>query len=322
MAKVFISYRRDDSAPAAERIYERLVADFGKAAVFKDVDNIPLAVSFSQYIAGVIQQCAVQIVVIGRRWLDSPSASGGRRLDDPNDLVRLEIEAGLRRGIAVIPLLVGGAQMPNPAALPPSLRELCARNGLPVRDAPRDFDEDMTQVVAAVARWVKPAPAQTGQQARLLSTTLTYGIVLALLCIPGAGLEAYAQDSALAYPSSSDGSTELLFLALMLVPAVIVSLLASAAVARRTGRVWPGAWAGALASGLGGLLGGALYGWIRASQTLVSTASRPDAGSSALLGGLAGLALGLVIGLVLGALGATMGKRRGPKRIGASAVAR
>lgn len=155
MASVFISYRSDDSAATCGRIYDRLVAHFGREAIFKDVDSIPLGVDFGQYIGGVMLQCAALLVVIGPQWLDMRDAGGARRLDDANDTVRLEVEAGLRRGIVAIPVLVQGAVMPAPESLPPSIRELAMRNGMAVRYDP-DFDGDMRKVIAALDQWVAP----------------------------------------------------------------------------------------------------------------------------------------------------------------------
>lgn len=38
---VFIGYRRDDVPDVAGRVYDRLAHEFGRPAVFKDVDAIP-----------------------------------------------------------------------------------------------------------------------------------------------------------------------------------------------------------------------------------------------------------------------------------------
>src|SRR4051812_38879350 len=97
--KLFISYRRDDARHLTDRIYDRLVTQFGKAAVFKDVDAIPLGVDFRGHLTESVAQCDVVLVVIGRNWLSVRDASGRRRLDDENDLVRAEIELALQDGV-------------------------------------------------------------------------------------------------------------------------------------------------------------------------------------------------------------------------------
>jgi hypothetical protein len=113
MSKIFITYRREDSAATCGRIYDRLVGRFGIMNVFKDVDSIPIGVNFKGRISELIAQCGVQLVVIGRQWLEVTNAQGQRRLDDPDDFVRLEIETGLQRKIVVIPVLVQGATVPR-----------------------------------------------------------------------------------------------------------------------------------------------------------------------------------------------------------------
>ena len=129
-AKIFISYRREDSADVTGRIYDRLVQRFGEHAVFKDVDSIPLGTDFRKHLESVIGQCAVVLVVIGDNWAAKDAKTGARRLDNPEDFVRVEIEWAMRRGIPVIPLLVEGASMPPVESLPEGpLREFAYRNG-------------------------------------------------------------------------------------------------------------------------------------------------------------------------------------------------
>jgi hypothetical protein len=92
MSKVFISYRQSDSASVSGRIYGRLVSRFGKENIFKDVDDILPGVHFPEYIRASLQQCVVELVIIGREWLTAKTEDGTRRLDDPQDWVRQEIE--------------------------------------------------------------------------------------------------------------------------------------------------------------------------------------------------------------------------------------
>ncbi len=155
MTKVFISYRRDDSADITGRIYDRLVKPLGpfdRETIFKDVDSIPLGVNFKKYLEDKVSQCAVQLVVIGPHWLDMSDVSGRRRLDDPADFVRIEIETALKREIPVIPLLVMGAKMPAADQLPVSLSNLVYQNATLVRRDP-DFHVDMDRVTRALQQW-------------------------------------------------------------------------------------------------------------------------------------------------------------------------
>src|SRR5262245_18804405 len=157
--KVFVSYRRSDTAQIAGRIFDQLVATYGRESVFKDVDSIALGSDFRSAIEEAISRCDVIIVLIGKNWLDTADA-GARRLDDPTDLVRLEIEGAFGKQLRVIPLLVDGAKMPVSGALPASLTELAFRNAAIVRSDP-DFHRDMERVIRAIG-----APsAQTLKQA-------------------------------------------------------------------------------------------------------------------------------------------------------------
>jgi hypothetical protein len=150
---IFISYRRVDSADITGRIYDRLIGKFGRGPVFKDVDSIPLGIDFKEYLDMKVGECSVLLAVIGDRWLEAGDSSGKRRLDDPADFVRIELESALERNIPVIPLLVRGAQMPSEGNLPPSLRKLAYRNGIPIRSDP-DFHRDMDRLIKALEGYV------------------------------------------------------------------------------------------------------------------------------------------------------------------------
>lgn len=145
---VFISYRRQDSADVTGRIYDRLVQRFTRDQIFKDVDSIPLGVDFRSHLEGVVGRCTLLLAVIGPGWLAAAGAKG-RRLDDASDFVRIEIEAALARGIPVIPILVGGATLPDANELPPALAALTFRNGISVRPDP-DFHRDMDRLIAGL----------------------------------------------------------------------------------------------------------------------------------------------------------------------------
>jgi hypothetical protein len=100
MSKIFLSYRRQDTAGIAGRIYDRLRARFGSDAVFMDIDTIPFGVDFREHIDAAVGQCDVALAVIGPRWSGQNKTS--RRIDDAKDFVRIEIESALQRGIPVI----------------------------------------------------------------------------------------------------------------------------------------------------------------------------------------------------------------------------
>lgn len=130
---IFICYRHDDAAAHAGRLADALAERFGRNSVFMDVDTIEPGVDFTEAIDRAIGHCDVLIALIGPHWLDATNV-GGRRLEDPQDLVRLEIEAALGRNIRVIPTLVGGARMPHADQLPGALARMAKRNAFELSD--------------------------------------------------------------------------------------------------------------------------------------------------------------------------------------------
>jgi ketosteroid isomerase-like protein len=138
--KVFISYRREETAGHAGRLHDAIAPRFGDANVFMDVDLAP-GVDFVERVTEAVGACDVLLVVIGPNWARTTDGRGNVRLADSNDFVRLEVEIALRRpDVAVIPLLVGGAQMPAPDQLPESIRGLSRRNALELSDLRWRYD--------------------------------------------------------------------------------------------------------------------------------------------------------------------------------------
>jgi TIR domain len=155
MGGVFISYRRDDTAGYAGRLYDALTAHFGKDLVFIDVDSIRAGQNFVDVIDGWIASSSVVIVLIGKAWLNSAGARG-RRLDDPHDFVRLEVASALRQKIPVIPVLVGGAKMPRPEDLPEPLVPLAHLNAVEIFD--QLFRDSVRHLMDALRPFVHPKP--------------------------------------------------------------------------------------------------------------------------------------------------------------------
>jgi hypothetical protein len=133
-SRIFISYRRDDAPAYAGRLFDQLSERFGEAQVFMDVDTLEPGVDFFEHIEQSIGSAAVLIAVIGKGWANAVDEDGHRRLDNPDDWVRLEVGGALRRDIRVIPVLVGGAQMPESEELPEDLADLRRRSGLELSD--------------------------------------------------------------------------------------------------------------------------------------------------------------------------------------------
>lgn len=150
---IFISYRRQDSQHITGRIYDKLSTQFGKSAVFKDVDSMPLGVDFRDHIREQVSRCAVLVAVIGKNWNGS-SGSGDSRLNDRGDHLRIEIEAALERHIPVIPVLVDGVEMPSEEELPASLARLAYHHGISVRPDP-DFHSDADRLLRGIESLLK-----------------------------------------------------------------------------------------------------------------------------------------------------------------------
>jgi hypothetical protein len=138
--RIFISYRREETAYPAGWLFDRLADRFGGGQVFKDVDSIQLGDDFVEVITTAVGSCDVLLALIGDEWLTITDEHGRRRLDDPDDFVRLEIEAALARKVRVIPILVGGASMPRADELPDSLSKLVRRQALELSPSRFEFD--------------------------------------------------------------------------------------------------------------------------------------------------------------------------------------
>jgi formylglycine-generating enzyme required for sulfatase activity len=153
--KIFISYRRADSTYLIGRIKDRLVSVFGEESTFRDLDDIPAGVDFRDVLERETNDCNVMLVVIGPQWASITNAQGDRRLFDPEDFTRIEVETGLKRlsegKTMVIPVLVLNASMPSAQELPQSLGQLAYQNAISIRNDP-DFDNDMDRLVRDMKR--------------------------------------------------------------------------------------------------------------------------------------------------------------------------
>lgn len=179
-ARIFISYRRDDAAGEAGRLADHLLRRFGADRLFLDIETIEPGTDFVQVLQRSLKETAAVLVVIGRRWVDIPDAAGRRRLDDPADFVRQEVEAALGRDIPVVPVLVQGARLPRAEDLPAPLVPLVTRQAATLdhdefhADAERLCDR-LAPLFAGDARsWPLPVPL-----------VLTAGVVLVAAVLGG-----------------------------------------------------------------------------------------------------------------------------------------
>ena len=146
--RVFISYRREETAYAAGWLFDRLVDRFGRGQNYKDIDSIQLGDDFVEVITTAVASCDVLLALIGEQWLTITDEHGTARLDNPDDFLRLEIEAALTRDVRVIPILVAGARMPRPDQLPPSLAKLARRQALEL--SPSHFEFDTSRLLSVI----------------------------------------------------------------------------------------------------------------------------------------------------------------------------
>ena len=154
---IFISYRRDDTEGEAGRLFDDLVRSFGETSVFMDVTGINPGMDFRKAIDDNVASCGVLLAIIGPNWSSITGSGGGRRIDDPNDFVRLEIASALARDIAVIPVLVHDAKMPRPEDLPENLKNLAFRNSVEITHT--RWNSDVQLFTTALSRYVAPSAA-------------------------------------------------------------------------------------------------------------------------------------------------------------------
>lgn len=143
---VFLSYRRNDCRYQARMMYGALCRHLPRERVFIDVDSIPPGVNYRRVLRQRVSECDVLIALIGSGWLNAADPrTGGRRLDNADDCVRIEIGEALARGIPVVPVLVDGTEMPESELLPDDIKELAERQAEVVEF--RTFDADVALLI-------------------------------------------------------------------------------------------------------------------------------------------------------------------------------
>ena len=150
MKKIFVSYRREPDQYVAGNLCRELRRQFGDSQVLRDKESIEGGVSWKKYVLNQIDRNAILLVLIGRGWSDIVGADGSRRLDDPEDPIRLEIADALRDEAAVIPLLLENAQMPQATELPADIAAIAELNALKLRDG--DWEADVAKIAQRLER--------------------------------------------------------------------------------------------------------------------------------------------------------------------------
>lgn len=162
---IFISYRRSDAGPYARLLQIQFGQRLHGTTVFMDLDSIEAGTDFAEAIEAAVSSCHVLIALIGRRWLTTDEG-GRRRLDDPDDYVRLEIRTALERQARVIPVLVDGATMPQRRQLPDDLASLARLNALPMSYDRYEYDENRLMTIIQKLLAAESADATEGRHAR------------------------------------------------------------------------------------------------------------------------------------------------------------
>jgi hypothetical protein len=150
MVKLFISYRRSDTQMVAGRLRESLARRLGERAIFRDKNSLAAGEDWTKAIDDALSGDVVLLALIGPSWATITDSSGRRRLDDPGDWNRVELERAFERRRRVIPLLVDDAKMPAEAELPDGLKGLARSMALKLRDD--DWDSDVERLVQALGR--------------------------------------------------------------------------------------------------------------------------------------------------------------------------
>ncbi|TWU31319.1 TIR domain-containing protein [Novipirellula artificiosorum] len=151
MQKLFVSYRRKESQDFTGRMFDRLQGYYGPNSVFMDVDDLLAGKDYRTQIARIIQQCDVVLVVIGEQWLDIVDDFGKRRLDNPDDQLRIEVETAVEQGKSLVPVLIHGASLPPSERLPESIAGVASCDPIPI-DSGVPFNSDVKKLIDRLAK--------------------------------------------------------------------------------------------------------------------------------------------------------------------------
>jgi hypothetical protein len=178
--KIFISYRREDAAANALGVSQYLANEFGRRNVFLDID-MRAGTKFPLFLEQRLAQCKVMLALIGPDWLNASDEQGRRRLDIPDDWVRLEIAHALKRGITVIPVCVGGANLPPRTVLPEDIRGLVDHQAISITHP--GFRREMSGLVRDI-RHIPSRKSWPHLGLILAGLSLFFALALTLFWIP------------------------------------------------------------------------------------------------------------------------------------------
>jgi hypothetical protein len=172
MTEIFVAYRRDDTAATTRRVADNLARLYGRDAVFTDFCAIPAGVDFVDYLEQGVQCCRLVIAMIGVNWLGlHREKNDSRRIDNPLDFLRLELEMALKHGVPILPVLVDSAAMPQRRDLPQSIVGVVDRQPILLRD--ETFEVDYAALEKRVIELRGEAPASKPTTRTRISSTKT-----------------------------------------------------------------------------------------------------------------------------------------------------
>lgn len=201
--KIFISYRRADSQWAAARLHDTLASAFPDDQLFMDVEHIAPGQDFVDVLARQVGACDVFLALVGPDWLKMTNAAGVRRLDDPDDFVRIEIASALNRAETLtIPVLLDGASPPAEGDLPPDLAPLARRQFL--RLSHERFRSEVQALVEAIRAKLGAAPAPARPK-----RSFTWRIPAGLAALALLGVAGYVAWQAVTAPPDPGGTPDL-----------------------------------------------------------------------------------------------------------------
>jgi hypothetical protein len=160
MGNVFLSYRRADSGGVCGRITDSLRGVFGANSVFRDLSSIPGGVDFRRSVNDALSRSQVVLALIGPTWATVTDEAGRRRLDNPEDPVRIEIESALQQRIPILPVLVLGAHMPPAQVLPPAIAQLSFLNAYELHDDPL-YQTEIQRLIQGIAYFIPLLPTES-----------------------------------------------------------------------------------------------------------------------------------------------------------------
>jgi hypothetical protein len=174
MRRIFISYRRDDSGGQTGHLFDDLKERFGENEIFRDLEDLDPGVEYPEALNKALTDCEVMLAMIGARW-STIAEPRGRRIDQPDDVVRMEVAKALgRKGVCVIPVLVGGAKLPLEQELPKDLRPLLRRTAFDLSD--NRWDYDVNRLGDAIAKLLGGYPRR--RSVRIWATAAALAIVV------------------------------------------------------------------------------------------------------------------------------------------------